>query len=144
MVTRLACGILMALGAACVMLMIGCAQEKAETRCLEELVFVGLRKSHWKYFVVVELRPGVTSKDAEAEIERYLRNEPGARQPRVPTDCQPFRPRDFWAGVLADLRGAPYALDPYDSEEKRERIIADLLAEDPGEAEPSGKPSENP
>jgi hypothetical protein len=85
--------------------------------------------------VGTQLEPGRTAPRAVVcrEILKYLERRPDALKTFIDTDEQqsdfwhPWRGRDVWASVLADLEGTELRLYRWDSVEERDRKIADLL-----------------
>ena len=121
-------GLLLILGTGC-----SGRQECEQPRLLEDL-FDGLSapggRAHWN--VVFAVKSGVEPEYAAAEIIAYLRKEPGARQTNVNWSAfdpeYMIQPRDFWAKVLADMKGVDveigFGRKPH--EEKIEAVLQDI------------------
>lgn len=80
------------------------------------------------------------------EIVKYLKRRPDALKTLIDMEdntdfWEPWRGRDVWASVLADLEGIELRLYRWDSVEERERKIAALLETLSSDGESRGRPS---
>jgi len=122
-------GVLLILGAGC------SGRQGCEQPALLEDLFDGLTapggRAHWT--VGFAIKPGLEPEYAAAEIIAYLRKEPGARQTNVNWSAfdpeYMIQPRDFWAKVLADMKGVDveigFGRKPH--EEKIEAVLQEIV-----------------
>ena len=83
--------------------------------------------------VAATLPPGMDAQAVADAALRYLRSNPSQLDYVVPpwARLDPMNPRgrDSWAYVVADIKGIDFLLPMRESEERRDKRIADLIAE---------------
>lgn len=127
---------LILLWAALFAMALGCARSdstpKPRPRFLEDLFSrIGVAVERRRKDALFSLKEGIDAEYAACEIEAYLRKQPGARQARdIPgayAERVSLTERDFWAMVLAELRG--FDLEALRQERPGEDVVEAMLRE---------------